>query len=262
MAYSLEQAIQRATDRLNLLSDISVDDEYKIMDSYKVIRELSEERHDAVMEIIECTLGFMNPTKEEYEKICAVAYCLDQKTNQEEKKEDRTVVKLAHQQKGSGDIMKYGFKALWNYQGLIHDMGMEADPDGNPCFYIMTEDWDFIQVGLDNPVNIGMVRSWLDRLNTSIPCVFSDYKQFQGLIHDVFRIYAERQGKYLNYDNTFLNDMKETLQLSDKDISTKAGIGRTTVNDLTRGQTKQPKFYTVGKIHSALHTLWKERTNK
>ena len=31
-------------------------------------------------------------------------------------------------------------------------MGMEADPDGNPCFYIMTEDWDFIQVGLDNPV--------------------------------------------------------------------------------------------------------------
>ena len=53
MAYSLEQAIQRATDRLNLLSDISVDDEYKIMDSYKVIRELSEQRHDAVMEIIE-----------------------------------------------------------------------------------------------------------------------------------------------------------------------------------------------------------------
>ena len=258
MAYSLEQAIQRATDRINLLSDISVDDEYRIMDSYKVIRELSEERHDAVMEIIECTLGFTNPTKEEYERTCAVAYGLDL----EEKKEDRTVVMLTHEKKGSGDIMKHGFTALWNYQGLVHDMGMEADQEGKPCFYIMTDDWDFIQVSLDSPINIGMVRCWLEKLNTSVPCVFLDYKQFQELIHDVFRIYADRQGKYLNYDNTLLNGLKESLHLTDKDISTKAGVGRTTVNDLTRGLTKHPKFYTVGKIHSAIHTLWKERTNK
>ena len=169
---------------------------------------------------------------------------------------------LAHQKKGSDDIMKYGFKALWDYQGLVHDMGIEADPEGTPCFYIMTDDYDFIKVDLNSPVNIGMVRSWLERLNTSIPCVFSDYKQFQELIQDVFKIYADRQGKYLNYDNTFLNNMKKTLHVTDKEISIKAGVGRSTVNDLTRGQTKQPKFYTVGKIHSALHTLWKERIKK
>ena len=155
--------------------------------------------------------------------------------------------------------MQYGINVLWNYQGLIYDMGLEAGNNEEPCFFIMMEDWDFIQVSLNTPMNIALVRSWLDRLNTEVSCHFEDYDQFSKVIQDVFKVYADRQGKFLNYDNTFLNNMKKILQVSDKSISNQAGVGRSTVNDLTRGLTKHPKFFTVGKVHSALHKLWKEQ---
>lgn len=158
--------------------------------------------------------------------------------------------------------MKYGINALWNYQGLIYDMGLEAGKNEEPCFFIMMEDWDFVQVSLNTPMNIGLVRSWLERLNTEVPCQFEDFGQFSKVIQEVFKVYADRQGKFLNYDNTMLNGTKEALHLSDKTISVQAGVGRTTVNDLTRGLTKHPKFFTVGKIHSALHTLWKKQNQK
>ena len=154
--------------------------------------------------------------------------------------------------------MMTGFKALWNYKGMILDMGMEEDDLKRPSFYILTEDMYDIQVALDNPINIAMVRDWLDSLNTEIPCDFTDYTQFNKLIQDVFKVYGCRIGKFLNYDNTMLNSMKETLGLTDLIIARKAGVGRTTVNDLRRGVTLHPNFSTVGRIHSALFRLAKD----
>ena len=155
--------------------------------------------------------------------------------------------------------MMAGFKALWNYKGMILDMGMKEDDLKRPSFYILTEGMNYIQVTLDNACNIAMVRDWLDSLNTEVPCVFVDYTQFNRLIQDVFRVYGDRIGKFLNYDNTMLKTMKKDLGVSDLTISQKAGVGKSTVNDLVRGVTKQPKFYTVGRIHSALFRLAKER---
>lgn len=151
-----------------------------------------------------------------------------------------------------------GFKALWNYKGMILDMGMEEDDLKRPSFYILTEDMDSIQVALDNPINIAMVRDWLDSMNTEIPCDFIDYGQFNKLIQDIFKVYGCRIGKFLNYDNTMLNSMKEALGVTDLIIARKAGVGRTTVNDLRRGVTLHPNFSTVGRIHSALFRLAKD----
>lgn len=151
--------------------------------------------------------------------------------------------------------MKKGINALYNYKGLIYDMGLERGIDNRPAFYILTEESDHIQVLIDNPMNIAMVRDWLDCLNTEVPVDFQNYLQFSKVIQEVFKVYADRYGHYLNYDNTYLNHMKKVLKVSDKTIGMCAGVGRSTVNDLTRGITKHPKFYTVGKIHSALYRM-------
>ena len=42
--------------------------------------------------------------------------------------------------------MKTGFKALWNYKGLIVDMGVKPDKEMKPTFFIMTDDMEQIQV--------------------------------------------------------------------------------------------------------------------
>lgn len=155
--------------------------------------------------------------------------------------------------------MMTGFRTLWNYKGMILDMGLEEDDLKRPSFYVLTEDMESIQVSLDTPCNIAMVRDWLDSLNTEIPCDFVDYAQFNKLIQDVFKVYGSRFGKFLNYDNTMLKTMKKELGVSDKTISQKAGVGKSTVNDLTRGLTRHPHFFTIGKIHSALFRLAKEK---
>ena len=152
-----------------------------------------------------------------------------------------------------------GFRTLWNYKGKILDMGLEEDDLKRPSFYVFTEDMESIQVALDTPCNIAMVRDWLDSLNTEIPCDFVDYAQFNKLIQDVFKVYARRFGKFLHYDNTLLKNMKIYLGVSDKTISQEAGVGRSTVNDLRRGQTKHPYFFTIMKVHSALFRLAKAR---
>ncbi len=53
-------------------------------------------------------------------------------------------------------------------------------------------------------------------------------------IQAVFKVYGARIGNYMYYDNTFLNSMKEALHVSDKAIASVAGVGKSTVNDLTR----------------------------
>ena len=69
-------------------------------------------------------------------------------------------------------LTNYRIKALWNYKGMILDMGMKEDDLKRPSFYILTEGMNYIQVTLDNACNIAMVRDWLDSLNTEVPCVF------------------------------------------------------------------------------------------
>ena len=155
--------------------------------------------------------------------------------------------------------MKKGVNALYNCKGNIFDMGLEADEINRPAFYVLTEYHDHIQVVIDNPANIAMVRDWLDSLNTEVPVEFQNYVQFEQVIQDVFKVYASRLGKFLNYDNGFLKYMKTKLKTTDKAIARKAGVGRSTVNDLTRGLTKHPKYYTVGRIHSALFKMVKEQ---
>lgn len=156
-------------------------------------------------------------------------------------------------------MMKTGFRALWNYTGMIYDMGLEEDDLKRPSFYILTENMEHIQVSIDNGYNIAMVRDWLDNLNTEIPCDFENYMQFNKLIQDVFKVYGSRIGKFLNYDNSSLKLMKNRLGVSDKTIALKAGVGKSTVNDLVRGITKHPNYYTVHRIHSVLYRLVKEQ---
>lgn len=153
-------------------------------------------------------------------------------------------------------IMMTGFKALWGYEGLVVDMGIKPDKQTKkPIFYVLTEALEPIQVTVTDPMNIAMVRDWLDNLNTGVDCEFKNYVQFMQVIEDVFKIYAERQGMFLNYDNTYLLLRKKQLNVTDKTIARYAGVGKSTVNDLTRGQTKHPRFHTVCKIHSALRQL-------
>ena len=144
--------------------------------------------------------------------------------------------------------------ALMNYNGIIFDMGLE-DQDEKPTFYILTEDLKHIRVTISDAMSIVSVCSWLESLNTDVDVEFKDFYQFRCTIQAVFKVYGARIGNYMHYDNTFLNSMKKLLHVSDKAIASVAGVGKSTVNDLTRGLTKHPKFYTVARIHSALFKL-------
>lgn len=150
--------------------------------------------------------------------------------------------------------------ALINYNGMILDMGVE-DQDGTPAFYILTEDLKHISVTIADAWSIVSVCSWLDSLNTDVDVEFISFHQFIYTVQEVFKVYGARIGNYMHYDNTVLNSMKEALHVSDKTIASVAGVGKSTVNDLTRGVTKHPKFYTVARIHSALFKLSKKGQN-
>lgn len=143
---------------------------------------------------------------------------------------------------------------LINYDGIIFDMGIE-NKDGNSTFYILTEDIKRIRVTITDGLSIVFICSWLESLNTNVNIAFNNFHQFRYTVQEVFKVYGARIGNYMHYDNTFLNSMKEALHVSDKAIASVAGVGKSTVNDLTRGLTKHPKFYTVARIHSALFKL-------
>ena len=75
--------------------------------------------------------------------------------------------------------MKTGFKALWNYKGLIVDMGVKPDKEMKPTFFIMTDDMEQIQVTITDSINLAMVRDWLDHLETGVDCHnFNGYADF------------------------------------------------------------------------------------
>lgn len=144
---------------------------------------------------------------------------------------------------------------LYNYTGDIFDMGIEANKEGKPSFFILTESFKHIQVIIDNAENLALVRDWLKRLNTGINVEFRNYKKFNQAIQKVFLIYGQRKGKFLHYDNSDLKYYKKELHLSDAKISRWSGIPKSTVNDLSNGITTHPHFFTVAKIHSAVYNM-------
>lgn len=143
---------------------------------------------------------------------------------------------------------------LINYDGIIFDMGIE-NKDGNSTFYILTEDIKRIRVTITDGLSIVFICSWLESLNTNVNIAFNNFHQFRYTVQEVFKVYADRQGFFLNYDNTYLNNRKKELGVSDKTIARYAGLGKSTVNDLRRGLTKKPRFRTICRIHSALDEI-------
>ena len=154
-------------------------------------------------------------------------------------------------------MTEQAIQKLWKYDGFIFDMGLEANQEGNPAFYILTDRNDHITVTITRPQELKRVLQWLNCLNTGIKIEFKDFKQFNTVIKNVFRIYGKRIGLLMHFDNVALNGHMKALKgfASEYDVASLAGLGRSTVNDLTRGITKKPHFYTVCRIYSAIHEL-------
>lgn len=70
MAYNLRQAFERAIDRINLIENITLDREYSIINSYKVIREtLDMDQQDAMLQLIEHCIGEVKLSDQEYDQL-------------------------------------------------------------------------------------------------------------------------------------------------------------------------------------------------
>lgn len=153
---------------------------------------------------------------------------------------------------------------LWNYEGIIYDMGLEPDANMNPSFYILTDAGEHISVSIIRPQEIGRVCQWLNRLNTGVHVEFKDYTSFNYTIMKVFRTYGKRFGLTFHFDNTNLNQHMKNLKgvASEVKVAQVAGVGKSTLNDLTRGITKRPHFFTVCRIYSAIYKLEQEVQNR
>lgn len=102
-------------------------------------------------------------------------------------------------------MTEQAIQKLWKYSGHIFDMGLEPDQEGRPAFYILTESNDHITVTITRPQELGRVIQWLNRLNTGIKVEFKDFDQFNRIIQKVFKVYADRIGLLMHFDNTALN---------------------------------------------------------
>lgn len=146
---------------------------------------------------------------------------------------------------------------LWNYEGNIYDMGLEEDSNGDPAFYILTESNEHIQVTITRHQELTRVIQWLNRLNTGVEVEFKDYAQFNKVIQKVFAVYGHRFGLLMHFDNSNLKSHMESLKgfATEYDVARIAGLGRSTVNDLTRGITHRPRFFTICRVYSAIYEL-------
>lgn len=149
------------------------------------------------------------------------------------------------------------YQKIWNYNGDIYDMGLEPNENGEPAFYILTESGDHIQVTITKAENIAMVRDYLKNLNTGVHVEFKDFEQFHRTIQKVFKVYAGRYGLVLGYDSNMIKEHLEGLKgfATEYDVARIAGVGRSTVNDLRRGITQRPRFFTMCKVRSAIYQL-------
>lgn len=69
MAYNLRQAYDRAFNRINGVEDITLEREYSIINSYKVISELDDDQKDAMLQLIENGLGYANLSDQEVARL-------------------------------------------------------------------------------------------------------------------------------------------------------------------------------------------------
>lgn len=145
--------------------------------------------------------------------------------------------------------------AEYTEQNLIYDMGLEPDANGDPRFYILTNAGVRMKASCKTAHDIYRVNWYLEHLNTGLTIQFDDFGQYNDLISQVFSIYCDRIGLCLAYDRSFLIQELEDLQVSQVRVARIAHVGRSTLNDLTRGITKRPRFRTVCKIHSALYKI-------
>ena len=184
------------------------------------------------------------------------------------------------EQKGTGDKMenrtatagvnmdhynRHPLQKLWNYEGVIYDMGLEPDTNMNPAFYILTEEGEHISVSVIRPQEIGRVNQWLNRLNTGVHVEFTNYTSWNYIIKRVFRTYCRRYGLLMHFDNTVLNRHMTTLKnlsVSEVQVAKEAGVGVSTLNDLTRGITTRPRFFTVCSIFSAIYQIEQDHLKK
>ncbi|MGN0383377.1 MAG: hypothetical protein ACI4G1_04910 [Ruminococcus sp.] len=146
---------------------------------------------------------------------------------------------------------------LWNYEGNIYDMGLEEDSNGDPAFYILTESNEHIAVTITRHQELTRVIQWLNLMKTGVKVEFKDYAQFNKVIQKVFAVYGQRFGLLMHFDNSNLKSHIESLKgfATEYDVARIAGIGRSTVNDLTRGITHRPRFFTICKVYSAIYEL-------
>ncbi len=153
-------------------------------------------------------------------------------------------------------------KDLYSYTGIIYDMGItvlkSSSSDGYyPAFYILTDKMELITVPLIHGFELGIVCKYLEHLNTLVHINFENYEQFGALIRRVFRVYASRYGAVLGFDSKLLETHLKALKgyHSVKEIAEKAGIHRSTVDSLRRGETLRPHFHTACRLMSAIYFL-------
>ena len=147
---------------------------------------------------------------------------------------------------------------LFNYRGLIYDMGLKEDQEGKPAFYILTETGEEIMISITNGEDVAMVRDFMKYdLNTGVYVGFEDFGQWWNQIQKVFKVYGDRIGLVMSFDREDLKNRMTALKgyASEYDVASLAGLGRSTVNDLTRGVTQRPRFFTICKVYSAIHQL-------
>ena len=151
---------------------------------------------------------------------------------------------------------------LFNYHGLIYDMGLKEDQEGNPAFYILTETGEEIMITVTKGEDIAMVRDFMKYdMNTGVNVEFKDYDQWWKQIQKVFKVYGDRIGLVLSFDRDDLKNRMTALKgyASEYDVARLAGVGRSTVNDLTRGVTQRPRFFTICKVYSAINQLQQKK---
>lgn len=84
------------------------------------------------------------------------------------------------------DLIGYSNKA-------IYDMGIKADAEKDPSFYILTESGENIEVKIIDSKSIYMVNIFLNSLNTGLEIEFKDYGQYTTLVKEVWSIKKQHQ---------------------------------------------------------------------
>lgn len=87
---------------------------------------------------------------------------------------------------------RFPLQKLFLCEGKVVDMGLEPDDKMQPAFFIQTEAGEHISVTISRPQELSRVLEWLNLLKTGVKVEFKDFGQFNKVIQNVFKVYAER----------------------------------------------------------------------